>query len=160
ACVAMSDLATPPDDIIHALRLRLDDDDPEVRAVAAMALARLKTAHADAFVRLDRMATTDPDVTVRGSAERVLLAVRGAPPPRVARSEELVTSRRASDPRAREAAIDTIATIGVEQLDAARQHAVLEALTDRLSNDPYFQSRMSAALAFWKIKQAPAFVID
>ena len=144
----------------RALRLRLDDEDDQVRYMAASAFGTLRTAPADVVVRLQGMRSTDPSSSTRGGAEEALLAITGKPgsPPRSI--EDLLRDLGSDNPQQREEAVNGIGRLGLAHAPTAGQEHVLKALVDRLLNDDYYQSRMSAALAMQRIGQAPAFVID
>jgi HEAT repeat protein len=128
ACFALGQIKIPSDDVVRALRLRLDDEDHEVRATAARSLESLEA----------------------GSA--------GTPSSSLHSVDELLLSLGDADQQMREEAVDSIGRLG-EQLEADKQDAVLTALVDHLLHDPYFQVRSSAALAIWRIGQAPVPVI-
>lgn len=159
ACVALGLLPSSVS-VVRALRLRLDDDSHEVRAVAARALGSLKAGGDDILQRLAQLRQADPSPATRDAAEEALLAILGTPASPTQPIDQLVRAFAAADPEAREEAIASVGRLGSDTLTTAQQASVQAALRERLLEDASEQVRMSAALALWKHGRAPVPVID
>lgn len=159
ACWALGELKTRSREAIDALAARLNDDDPEVRASAINSLRLIKTVPTEVMIRLEVLRRTDEHPTVRNNAEEALLVINGtlAEPQRSVR--DLLTDFGSPDQLQREFAINSISRIGLARPETVDDR-VLEALTDRLLNDDYYQCRLSAALSISRFQRAPPFVID
>jgi HEAT repeat protein len=159
SCVALGALGTPSNDVVGALRRRLDDENPQVRYSAARALGELETVPADVLARLDAMRSHDPDPTVRGGADEALLALGGPAPRSDGGIDAQLRSIEVADPQARAAAIDGLGRMG-QRGEIARPDDVIPAITSHLASDDYYQCRISAALALWRIGRADPVVLS
>ena len=160
ACVALGLAAISSPPVVRALRMRLDDDSHEVRAVAARGLGSLKAGGDDILQRLAQLRQADPSPATRTAAEEALLAILGTPARPTQPIDQLLRALAAADPEAREEAIASFGRLGSDTLTTAQQAPVQAALRERLLDDASAQVRMSAALALWKLGAAPAPVID
>lgn len=158
SCVALGALGAPSDDVVGALRRRLDDDAPQVRYSAARALGELKTVPADVLARLDAMRSHDQDPTVRGAADRALLELGGPAPRSDGGIDTRLRAIEVADPQAREAAIDELGRMG-QRGEIVQPDNVIRAITNHLASDDYYQCRISAALALWKIGRADSVIL-
>ena len=157
ACVALGMFPSSVP-VVRALRLRLDDDSHEVRAVAARALGSLKAGGDDILQRLAQLRQADPSPATRTAAEEALLAILGTPASPTQPTDQLLRALAAADPEAREEAVASLGRAGSDTLTPAQLGSVQAALSERLLDDAHPQVRMSAALALWKLGRAPAAV--
>jgi HEAT repeat protein len=159
-CFALGELQVPSPEVVRALQDRLNDEDHEVRYSAVRALGSLKTIPVGVRERLEAIRQTDPSPAVRDGASEALLEITGKPPSGSRSVDDLLNDLKSTEPQRREEAVNEIGRLGLANSAEVGNEKVLRALSDRLLNDDYFQSRSSAALSLWRIGQSPPFVID
>jgi HEAT repeat protein len=144
---------------IPALIDATTDTQPRVRGLSCVALGALGTA-SDSVVSALRWRLDDDNAEVRFAASWAFGELTEGDPTRSdSWLDEQLRSIEDANPHVREAGIEALGRMELRG-EAVGSGDAIAALTNHLIHDDYYQCRLSAALALWRIGQAASVVLN